>query len=345
MARQPSLRQRLRATRSAIQHAAIDRVVHAFARVRYAMPDAHPRRHDVTVHRDIAYVRGPPGLPALAAHRLDVYVPQRTRAPMPVVMYVHGGGFSMLSKDTHRVMALVFARRGYLVFNINYRLGPKNLHPVPLEDACDALIWVHENCARYGGDPNRIALAGESAGGNLVTALAVATAAPRPEPYARRLYDADIPLRAIVATYPLLDLTDLDRCLANPKYPGWLKDTIVGAVTSYVGHDVHGAVRSGPLSSPLLLLENDFRPARPLPPFFTNAGTRDPLLSHAKRLKIALDRLGVPCNLHVSPGEIHGFDAMVWRPAAREKWQKVYEFLKIHMYAQVNGMSEREVLA
>jgi acetyl esterase/lipase len=81
------------------------------------------------------------------------------------------------------------------------------------------------------------------------------------------------------------------------------------------------------LSSPLLLLERDLHLARPLPPFFTDAGTKDPLLPHARRLKAALDRLGTPCDLLVSPGEIHGYDAMVWRPAARLKWRKVYEFL------------------
>jgi acetyl esterase/lipase len=145
------------------------------------------------------------------------------------------------------------------------------------------------------------------------------------------LYDANIGLRAVVATYPLLDLTDVDRYQVSPRYSLWIKDMVRDAATSYVGHDVHAAARESPLSSPLLVLENDFRPARPLPPFFTTAGTKDPLLPHARRLKTALDRLGVPCELHISPGEIHGFDAMVWRPAAQKKWQMVHDFLAVHM--------------
>ncbi len=344
MAFKPSLRQRLRATRSALQTLAVDRAIHAFARVRYAMPDAHPRRHDVIVHRDLVYTDAAAAMPA-AAHRLDVYVPRRAHVPLPVVMYVHGGAFSMLSKDTHRVMAMAFARRGYLVFNINYRLGPKHAYPAPLEDACSALLWVNENCARFGGDPARIALAGESAGGNLVTALAVAHATPRPEPFARRVYDANISIRAVIATYPLIDLTDLDRVLVSPRMSPWVKDMLRDAVTAYVGHDVHAVVRDNPLTSPLLLLEGAFRAGRAIPPFFTNAGTKDPLLSHARRLKVALDRLAVPCELHISPGEIHGFDAMVWRPAAREKWQKVYEFLHTHMAVHATVPTEGEVVA
>jgi acetyl esterase/lipase len=59
-------------------------------------------------------------------------------------------------------------------------------------------------------------------------------------------------------------------------------------------------------------------------------GTRDPLLRCSKRLKTALDALGTPCELHVSPGEIHGFDAMVWRPQARAKWLAAYRFLDAH---------------
>jgi dipeptidyl aminopeptidase/acylaminoacyl peptidase len=51
----------------------------------------------------------------------------------------------------------------------------------------------------------------------------------------------------------------------------------------------------------------------------------------SKRLKAALDRLGTPCVLHVSPGEIHGYDAMVWRPEARAKWRAVYAFLEEHL--------------
>jgi acetyl esterase/lipase len=60
-------------------------------------------------------------------------------------------------------------------------------------------------------------------------------------------------------------------------------------------------------------------------------GTRDPLIRCSKRLKAALDQHGVPCDLHISPREIHGYDAMVWRPLARAKWKAAHAFLREHL--------------
>jgi acetyl esterase len=323
------LRRRLRVGESAVRAAVFDRAIHAFARVRHSMPDAHPSRHGVSVLRDVVY--GRPGDPA---HTLDVYVPDHAARPLPVVMYVHGGAFSMLSKDTHRMMALALSRQGYLTFIINYRLGVRNLYPAPLQDACSALLWVHRNAARFGGDPSRLAIAGESAGGNLVAALAIAGSSPQPELFARRVFDAEIPIRAVVSTYGFHDLTDATRFMRHPRAGRWVKELLFDAAISYVGHDVHSAVERNPLSSPLAILENGFAPLRPMPPFFVDVGTRDPLLRHSRRLKQALDELGTRCDLHVWPGEIHGYDAMLWRRAARQKWRRLYAFLGEHLDAE-----------
>src|SRR5262249_23277534 len=149
-----TLADRLRMARSNLRAAAADRAIHALVRARMALPDAHPGRFDLVVQRDIAYL--PTGS---EAHTLDVYTPARHPKPLPVVLYVHGGGFAMLSKDTHTSFAMAYARRGYLVFIINYRLGPKNVFPAPLEDASAALLWAHANAARFGGDPGRVVLA------------------------------------------------------------------------------------------------------------------------------------------------------------------------------------------
>ncbi|HEX7663801.1 MAG TPA: hypothetical protein VF407_04800, partial [Polyangiaceae bacterium] len=82
------------------------------------------------------------------------------------------------------------------------------------------------------------------------------------------------------------------------------------------------------LASPLLLLEEPLKLERPLSPFFLSVGTKDPLLEDSRRLKRALDGLGVENELFVAPGEVHGFDAMVWRPAARAKWKAAHAFLQ-----------------
>src|SRR2546430_470942 len=90
-------------------------------------PSARPDRHRVDVTRDVRYRDG-----NRRAWLLDVYRPQSPPPDgrgYPIVLYIHGGAFRMLSKDTHWLMGLAFARRGYLVFNISYRLAPKEPFP------------------------------------------------------------------------------------------------------------------------------------------------------------------------------------------------------------------------
>jgi len=304
----------------------IDWGAHVGASLLYRLPHANPERYGVSLERDVHYLpsRNP-------AHRLDVYRP-RTNEPRPAVMYVHGGAFSTLSKDTHRVMALSFAARGYVVFNINYRLGPREGYPAPLEDAAAALAWVEDNAARFGADRSRLVLAGESAGANLVTALAVAATERREEPFARAVYERNPAIRAVLPIYGLLDLHDLHRFTAHPRLRPWLKRMIVDAGASYVGRPIRENAQRAPLASPLrLLAAAASEDARPLPPFFAAAGTADPLLDDSRRLQLAVEARGGICRLAIFPGEIHGFNALVWRKAARDKWRAVAEFLRHHV--------------
>src|SRR5438477_8510605 len=81
-------------------------------------PRARPQRHSCEVIRDVAYLDD--GNPD---HRLDVYRPTNRSGPFPTVLYVHGGGFRILSKDTHWILALAVAPRGSPAFNVNYRLA------------------------------------------------------------------------------------------------------------------------------------------------------------------------------------------------------------------------------
>ena len=85
-------------------------------------PLARLERHGVERLADIAYADSD-----LPEQRLDVYRPiERPDHPLPVCLYIHGGGFRILSKDSHWLMGLLFARRGYVVFNISYRLAPRH---------------------------------------------------------------------------------------------------------------------------------------------------------------------------------------------------------------------------
>ena len=142
----------------------VEGMYEGLSRVSRLHPDARPERHGVERLSNIPYAQS-----GMKEHLLDVYRPIRRKGPLPVCIYVHGGGFRILSKDTHWLMGLIFARRGYVVFNINYRLAPRFPFPAALEDTCDAYAWVVEHAESFGGDPSRIVLAGESAGANLIT--------------------------------------------------------------------------------------------------------------------------------------------------------------------------------
>ena len=107
--------------------------------------------------------------------RLGLYGPLEAfaRAGKPILVYVHGGGFTGGDKHTPGQFTydniMKWANdQGMLGFNINYRLAPKNKYPDAANDVHDALTWIAKNAAKYGGDPNRIFLWGHSAGASLV---------------------------------------------------------------------------------------------------------------------------------------------------------------------------------
>ena len=298
----------------------VDNAFRGLSRLGQLHPHADPAHHGVDVIRDVAY--RPTGR---RARRLDVYVPRDATAPMPVVLYVHGGGFRILSKETHWMMGLAFARRGYLVFNINYRLAPADPFPAAVEDVCAAYAWVAENAERYGGDVERLVLAGESAGANLVTTLALCATMRRREPYARAAFDTEIVPRAVLPACGMLQVTDSERFGRRKKLPAFIADRIEEVARDYLGSS---PPEDTDLADPLLVLEGDEPTDRPLPPFYTFVGTRDPILDDTRRLHAALERRGATCEIRYFPGEAHAFHAMVWRPAAMECWRGSFEFLK-----------------
>ncbi|MSP60963.1 MAG: alpha/beta hydrolase [Myxococcales bacterium] len=319
------LRDRLRSRIGAL---VVDNMFNGLATVGRLHPRARPARHNVEVLRDIAY--SPSGLPE---HRLDIYRPTAPKpgSPLPVVLYIHGGGFRILSKDTHWLMGLAFAREGYLVVNINYRLAPQNPFPAAIVDTCDAFGWVVRNIRSFGGDLDRLAFAGESAGANLATALTLATCYPRPEPWARAAFDLGVTPRATVAACGMLQVSDVARFARRKPLSSWLNDRLMEVSRAYL----HGVAPSLDgtldLADPLILLERGDAPARPLPPFFAPVGTADPLLDDTRRLQIALDRLGVVCRSRYYPGEVHAFHAMIFRKNARRCWRDIYAFLGEHI--------------
>jgi acetyl esterase len=211
-----------------------------------------------------------------------------------------------------------------VVFNIDYRLAPRHPFPAALEDCGAALAWIAANAARYGADPRRLILAGESAGANLVTALTVATTYRRPEPWACAAWDVGLAPRAVLPACGMLQVSDPHRFTRRkPHLAAFLQDRLAEVSDAYLG----GATGNLELADPLVVLERAAPPDRPLPPFFVAVGTRDPLLDDSRRLKTALDRLHVPCEIRYFPGELHAFHALVWRDSARRCWRETFAFL------------------
>src|SRR6185436_6843498 len=129
------------------------------------------RRDGVTIIRDVKY--GPD-----ERHRLDVFAPiAKPARPMPVVIYVHGGGLTGGDKDSpgtpaagiiYSNVGTYFAQNGMVGINATYRLIPNVSYPGGAEDTAAMVRWARANVAKHGGDPDAIFLMGHSAGGTLV---------------------------------------------------------------------------------------------------------------------------------------------------------------------------------
>lgn len=136
-----------------------------------------PAWSGIEIERDIAYGAGP-------LQKLDVYVAEKHGQRVPVVLFVHGGGFTRGDKHgefSPDNMTLWAARQGMVGVNINYRLAPANVWPAGAQDLASAVAWTRANIARYGGDPNRIILWGHSAGANHVADYVGNTSIQGPE--------------------------------------------------------------------------------------------------------------------------------------------------------------------
>ncbi|MCA9605237.1 MAG: alpha/beta hydrolase [Myxococcales bacterium] len=291
-------------------------------------PRAKPERHGVQVLRDVRY--GPPG--ASEEHHLDVYRPLDLDGPAPIVLYIHGGGFRILSKDTHWIMGLAFASRGYVVFNIGYRLAPRHPFPAAVEDVSLAYQWLVEHAAEYGGDLDRLVIAGESAGANLTTSLTLATVYERPEPYARAVFETGVVPKAAIPACGVFQVSDMERYRRRkPRFPTFLMDRLREVQDGYLGERPEQYGPSLDLADVLTWLERGDAPARPLPPFFLPVGTKDPLLDDTRRLDKALKALGGTSEAVYYPGDIHAFHAFVFLESAQRCWRDQFDFLERHV--------------
>lgn len=300
--------------------------LHTVPKLTRNLPHARRRREGLRIWENVDYTGS--GLPA---HRLDVFQLEGAPADQRALLYVHGGGFSACSKDTHIGLAVAFARRGFTVFNINYRLSPQHPYPAACEDVAAALVHVRRHAAEYGASGDRITLAGESAGANLITATALAHGYDVDVPWRRALLDEGPGIDAVLAGCGVYQVSDMarffrDRAAAPGRFVPGIARAMELAYLGTVGLSAGERV----LADPVVLVERE-APSRALPPFFVFCGTGDFLVEDSLRLHAALERRSAVTELRTYPGEPHAFHALRSRPAAIACWEHHDRFLAQHL--------------
>ena len=235
--------------------------------------------------RSVDDVALPGGIPA------RVYRPD-SDGPVPTVVFLHGGGFVIGDLDTHDDQARLVAHEvGAVVVSVDYRLAPEHRWPAGLEDCVAATRWALAHVDELGGDPARVAVAGDSAGGNLSAAVAL------------ELRGEDGPgLAAQLLLYPATDFTETATHPSREENSkGFLltEDDMRWFGDQYVPE---GADRADPRLSVLQAAD-----LSGLPPAVVATAEYDPLRDEGEAYAAALEAAGVTVVKHRYDGLIHGF--------------------------------------
>ena len=233
-----------------------------------------------------------------------LYVPLAAGiAPAPAIVFFHGGGFVLGDLDTHDVICRRLAASSRCrVLSVDYRLAPEARFPAAHDDALAAWQWATDRKNILGFDPDRIAVAGDSAGGNLSAFIAQETGRT----------GALMPAFQLLL-YPLVQFVDIRAkkmsfqeggFFISPNLFDYFRDAYVGKETD----------RMDPRVSPLFAADEDF--AGLSPPHLVLCGW-DPLKDEGKAYASKLAAHGVPVTIREHPGMVHGFMNMtaVSKPA------------------------------
>src|SRR5579884_1626573 len=277
---------------------AIELTAETLAQVRAMMDEMRSQMApNLPVFPDIAvserYVPGPEGAPDV---RVLIYQPTTVQTPLPVLFWIHGGGYVIGSADQEDIsVKSIVSAVGCAAVSVDYRLAPETPHPGPVEDCYAALKWLYTHAGELGVDSARIAIGGASAGGGLTAALALLTRDR-----------GEVPLIFQLLIYPMLDdRTASDAALAEPHpYTG---EFIWTAASNHFGWKaLLGQEPGGPTVSPYAAAARAEH-LEGLPPTFISVGALDLFLEEDLEYARRLMRAGVPTELHVYPGAFHGF--------------------------------------
>lgn len=244
--------------------------------------------------------------------RLRVQRPVGSAGPLPVVVNYHGGGWCLGSPEQSRWMATRVAEQaGAIVVSPAYRLAPENPFPAAVDDAWGVLRWVELHAADIGGDPHRIAVMGDSAGGNLAAVVALAAR------------DAGGPkLSGQVLVYPAVEMYE--------RWPSEEANADAPVLTSSVMHtftELYLADSYGIedwRASPIRAASHGGLPRA----LILTAG-HDPLRDHGQKYLDVLRSAGVRADLVDYPETVHGFAALPGvAPAARVGLRDIVAFLR-----------------
>ena len=223
-------------------------------------------------------------------------VPSRLYRPnantdLGLLVYYHGGGWVIGGLDSHDAVCRSLANRmGHAVLSVDYRLAPEHVFPAAVEDALCSVRWAYENATELGINPDRIAVGGDSAGGN----LAAVVAQQRP-----------VPLVFQMLIYPATDMT---------QSFGSQKENAAGPVLTeqamdwFIGHYMPASAdRKDPLASPHFSPDALLKGA---PPALIITAELDPLRDEGLLYADALSRAGVSAQYICFERQIHGFITM-----------------------------------
>jgi acetyl esterase len=233
---------------------------------------------------------GPAGAVPVRVYTPEAAAPGSGQAPPPVVVWFHGGGWVVGTLDTYDPLCRALAAAsGAVVASVDYRLAPEHRFPAAVEDCWAATRWVAAHAGEVGGSPDRIAVAGDSAGGNLATVVA------------RRARDAGGPRLA----FQLLVYPATDAAMDTASYQDLADGYYLTAPLMrwywghYLGDDRAGAdPDASPLQAPDLA---------GLPPALVVTAEYDPLRDEGEAYAARLAEAGVPTVVRRHDGMVHGF--------------------------------------
>ncbi len=259
----------------------------------FAMVAAIPKPSSEAMQKVRFEERQVPGYKAGPDVRVLVYAPgDRTEEPLPAILHIHGGGFVSGSADMSDPNSRSYAvDMNCVVVSVDYRLAPETAFPGPLEDCYAALLWLHAAGAELGIDPDRIMVAGESAGAGLAAALCL-LARDRGQVRPCFQYLAE----------PMLDHRSAGSDHPHTGHFGWTRGHNRFGWSSMLG-EVDDPV--SPYASPAVAED-----LAGLPPTFIHIGAIDLFLEESLEYARRLTRAGVSMELHVWPGAYHAFGAI-----------------------------------